>query len=137
MPNIDVTYIPCDDFTRQELTKEITQAVVDALPCPATDVHIRFHDVPPTHYAYAGYLDTDGDTALFQMNVAWFAGKNPEMAKALAATLTEKITGILGIEAEKVEIGTDELHRKNYYIGGKPVDRDLPVEARSPLDFVR
>jgi phenylpyruvate tautomerase PptA (4-oxalocrotonate tautomerase family) len=132
MPNVDIISLPLAPKQKQQLTDKMTQIFVEELsPTPAA-VTIRFHDVPGDSYAVGGKLqdafvkhtftlDKPKADAIFELDIAWYAGKTPEQQDKVAARLTEAVRTIPGAEDEIVEIHFSELSRKNSYENGRRI----------------
>jgi phenylpyruvate tautomerase PptA (4-oxalocrotonate tautomerase family) len=135
MPDVDIIclQLPLDrnDHFRTILTKEITEVFTEALGCSADAVTLRFHEMSDGLYAVGGKILTTFNKASkpaqsFQINVAWYAGKPPEMQDKVAENLTKVVLNILpfiqpNIQPENVVIGFTEMHMNNTYEGGKRI----------------
>jgi phenylpyruvate tautomerase PptA (4-oxalocrotonate tautomerase family) len=140
MPDVDIIclQLPLDrnDHFRTMLTKEITDVFTETLGCSADAVTLRYHEVSAGLYAVGGKILSTFNKAsapaqIFQMNVAWYAGKPPEMQDKVAENLTKVVSNILpfiepNFQPENIVIGFTEMHMNNTYEGGKRIAVPVP-----------
>jgi phenylpyruvate tautomerase PptA (4-oxalocrotonate tautomerase family) len=127
MPNVDVTCLETDSKSgwledSEELAQKLTDVFVQHAGCKPAAVHVRFHPVREDHYIIGGKTVRDIDTKtarIFQIDVAWYAGRTPETQDVVAAWLTEVVQIYAGFKRKNIEVNFSLLEPANHYEGGK------------------
>jgi phenylpyruvate tautomerase PptA (4-oxalocrotonate tautomerase family) len=121
MPNVDIVCVSLDPVAKRSLNSGLTQVFCDKAGCGVDAVHLRYHEVPLNNYVVGGKFtnQSGAQPPVFEINVAWYAGRTPEMHDAVAEGLTEVASKALSIDPGTVEVNFRQLEPSSHYEGGR------------------